>query len=74
MSFAFFMLAFRSVVAPPLTTWTLVSAGAAIGLRFAEALEALFGRCVDLLTVPSIRRSPYLIEELNATRQLIYEA
>lgn len=45
-------------------------------LRFAEALEALFGRPVDLLTVPSIR-SPYRIEELNATRslsQLIYEA
>ncbi|MEJ7763543.1 MAG: nucleotidyltransferase domain-containing protein [Thermomicrobiales bacterium] len=40
-------------------------------LRFAEALEALFERPVDLLTVPSIRNQ-YFIDELEATRQVIY--
>lgn len=40
-------------------------------LRFAESLEALFGRPVDLLTVRSIR-SQYFINELNATRQVLY--
>ena len=41
-------------------------------LRFAESLEALFGRPVDLLTVPSIR-SQYFITELDTTRQVLYE-
>ena len=42
-------------------------------LRLAESLEALFGRPVDLLTVPSIR-SQYFIKELEASRQVLYES
>lgn len=41
-------------------------------IRLADDLEALFGRPVDLLTVRSIR-SPYFMDELNETRQVIYE-
>jgi uncharacterized protein len=35
-------------------------------------LEKLFGRKVDLLTSRSLR-NPYFINEVNATKQLIYE-
>ena len=41
-------------------------------LGFAEDLEQLFGRRVDLVTEQSIR-NPYLRREIEATRQLIYE-
>ncbi len=41
-------------------------------LDFAVALERLFGRRVDLVTVQSIR-NPYFRREIEATRQLIYE-
>jgi predicted nucleotidyltransferase len=41
-------------------------------LGFAEALERLFGRRVDLLTEQSIR-NPYLRREVKATRELVYE-
>jgi len=41
-------------------------------LGFAEALERLFGRRVDLVTEQSIR-NPYLQREVEATRQLVYE-
>ena len=37
-------------------------------LHFAEALEALFGRSVDLITDGSIR-NPYFQEEVDATRR-----
>ena len=40
-------------------------------LGFAEALERLFGRRVDLITEHSIR-NPYFRRELEATRQLVY--
>jgi uncharacterized protein len=40
-------------------------------LLFAEALEALFGREVDLLTERAIR-NPYLRREVEATRQNVY--
>jgi predicted nucleotidyltransferase len=40
-------------------------------LAFAEALEALFGRPVDLLTEGSIR-SPYFRQTIEATRQQIF--
>jgi len=40
-------------------------------LRFAEALEALFGRPVDLLTERSIR-NPYFREAIEATRQPVF--
>jgi predicted nucleotidyltransferase len=40
-------------------------------LDFADALEQLFGRHVDLLTEESIR-NPYLRSEVEATRQLVY--
>jgi len=39
---------------------------------FVEALEQLFQRPVDLLTERSLR-NPYFIEEVNLTRQKIYE-
>ena len=39
---------------------------------FWHALEALFGRNVDLIHGPSLR-NPYLIEEINETKQLVYE-
>lgn len=42
-------------------------------LDFADALEALLGRKVDLLTERSIR-NPYFREAVNAGRQLVYEA
>jgi predicted nucleotidyltransferase len=42
-------------------------------LRLADALEALFGRPVDLLTVPSIR-SQYFKRELDTSRQVLYAA
>lgn len=41
-------------------------------LHFAEALEALFGRPVDLLTERMIR-SPHFRETLDRTRQRVYE-
>ena len=41
-------------------------------LDFAEALERLFERRVDLLTEKSIR-NPYFRREVEATRQPIYE-
>jgi predicted nucleotidyltransferase len=40
---------------------------------FKEALEALFGRPVDLVMVGAMR-NPYFIESVNKTRRLIYEA
>jgi predicted nucleotidyltransferase len=41
-------------------------------LRFAEALEALFGRDVDLLTERSIE-NPYFRRAVDASRRTIYE-
>ena len=41
-------------------------------LGFAEALERLFDRPVDLVTEESIR-NPFFRHELEATRQLLYE-
>ena len=41
-------------------------------LDFAEGLERLFGRPVDLVTEQSIR-NPYFRREVESTRQLIYE-
>jgi predicted nucleotidyltransferase len=41
-------------------------------LAFAEALEMLFGRPVDLVTERSVR-NPYFRRELEATRQVIYD-
>src|SRR5215211_6516965 len=41
-------------------------------LGFAEALEALFGREVDLLTERSIQ-NPYFRKSVEATRQIIYD-
>lgn len=41
-------------------------------LGFAEDLERLFHRPVDLLTEQSIR-NPYLRREIESTRRLIYE-
>ncbi len=38
--------------------------------RFAEALESLFGRPVDLLTERMIR-NPYFREDVEQTRQLV---
>ncbi len=40
-------------------------------LGFAEALEALFGRPVDLLTEGSIR-NPYFRQDVEATRQRVF--
>ncbi len=40
-------------------------------LGFAEELERLFGRRVDLVTEQSIR-NPYFRREVEATRQLVY--
>ncbi len=40
-------------------------------LGFAEALEALFGRPVDLLTEGSIR-NPYFRQAVEATRQQVF--
>jgi len=41
-------------------------------LGFAEALEQLFGRRVDLITEQSIR-NPYFRSEVEASRRLVYE-
>ncbi len=41
-------------------------------LDFAEALERLFGRRVDLLTERAIR-NPYFRAEVDRTRQVVYE-
>jgi len=41
-------------------------------LDFAEALEKLFGRNVDLLTERMIR-SPHFRAAVDATRQVVYE-
>jgi predicted nucleotidyltransferase len=41
-------------------------------LDFAEELERLFGRPVDLVTEQSIR-NPYFRSEVESTRQLVYE-
>jgi len=41
-------------------------------LDFADALEKLFQRPVDLLTEQSIR-NPFLQREVEATRQVVYE-
>ncbi|MBM4026777.1 MAG: hypothetical protein FJ280_15435 [Planctomycetes bacterium] len=41
-------------------------------LGFAEALEQLFERPVDLLTEESIR-NPFFRREVESTRQLLYE-
>jgi predicted nucleotidyltransferase len=41
-------------------------------LGFADALEKLFQRPVDLLTEESIR-NPFLQREVEATRQVLYE-
>lgn len=40
-------------------------------LGFAEELERLFGRRVDLITEQSIR-NPYFRREIEATRRLLY--
>jgi hypothetical protein len=42
-------------------------------LDFADALEALFGRPVDVLTENMIR-SPYFRESVEATRRPVYDA
>lgn len=42
-------------------------------LDFAEALEGLFGRPVDLITEPSIR-NPYFRRAVEETRQSVYHA
>ncbi len=41
-------------------------------LDFAEALERLFNRRVDLVTEQSVR-NPFFRRELEASRQLVYE-
>ncbi len=41
-------------------------------LGFADDLEQLFSRHVDLVTEQSIR-NPYLRREIESTRQLVYE-
>jgi uncharacterized protein len=41
-------------------------------LDFADDLERLFGRPVDLVTEQSIR-NPYFRREVESTRQLVYE-
>lgn len=42
-------------------------------LHFAESLETLFGRSVDLITDGSIR-NPYFQEEVDETRRPVYRA
>lgn len=42
-------------------------------LRFAEALEQLFSRPVDLIFEESIR-NPYFLEEIEETRRSVYVA
>ena len=41
-------------------------------LGFAEDIERLFNRPIDLVTEQSIR-NPYLRHEIESTRQLVYE-
>jgi predicted nucleotidyltransferase len=41
-------------------------------LAFADALEALFGRRVDLMTERSIR-NPYFRRSVDATRETLYD-
>lgn len=41
-------------------------------LGFAEALEQLFGRHVDVITEESVR-NPYFRQEIEGARQLVYE-
>jgi predicted nucleotidyltransferase len=41
-------------------------------LDFADGLEHLFERSIDLITEQSIR-NPYFRQEVEATRQLLYE-
>jgi hypothetical protein len=41
-------------------------------LGFADDLERLFGRRIDLVTEQSIR-NPYFRREVESTRQLVYE-
>ena len=41
-------------------------------LGLADSLEALFSRPVDLLTEQSLR-NPFLLREVQVTRELIYE-
>jgi predicted nucleotidyltransferase len=41
-------------------------------LGFAEALETLFGRPVDVITERSIR-NPYFRQAIEASRQLVYD-
>jgi uncharacterized protein len=41
--------------------------------RFAEALEALLGRDVDLITEAQIT-NPYFRESVNSSREIVYEA
>jgi predicted nucleotidyltransferase len=45
----------------------------ALLLDFADTLEALFGRHVDLIMPQSIR-NPYFQQAVDASRQLVYEA
>jgi uncharacterized protein len=42
-------------------------------LQFADALEVLFGRHVDLI-MPNSIRNPYFRKAVDASRQLLYEA
>jgi hypothetical protein len=42
-------------------------------MEFADSLEALFGRRVDLLTPPSIR-NPHFIKSIERDAVIIYEA
>jgi predicted nucleotidyltransferase len=49
------------------------SPGVGLFLDFADALEALFGRRVDLIMPQSIRNQ-YFRQVVDASRQLIYEA
>jgi predicted nucleotidyltransferase len=42
-------------------------------LDFADALESLFGRHVDLI-MPSSIRNPYFRQAVDASRRLLYEA
>jgi predicted nucleotidyltransferase len=42
-------------------------------LRFCNALEALMGRSVDVITIRQIH-NPYFRASVNATREVIYDA
>ena len=43
-------------------------------IGFADALETLFGRSVDVLTDPVGRDNPYFLAEVNETRTNLYAA